>query len=241
MKDLVLSLRWIGDNIIAFRGNPSRIVIAGHGFGAALVEALIFSSTANNLFHGAIMQSGSALCPWAFNYDAEERARLLTKSLTKSDNEEEIINTLFRMKPGEIMLKATKLNLPYFPFGICAEIPHKKEELFLSEPPIKILKEKNFTGVPLIVGFNSEEAYIFDSYLIYIKALKKLRNNISIILPEELLFSNYNELKEISKQVKDLYFSSNITLAAILRYHRYIFVFIVARYVIKCERIQECD
>ncbi|CAH1637981.1 unnamed protein product [Spodoptera littoralis] len=69
VKDAVLALRWVRDNIVAFKGNPAKVVVAGQSFGAAMVEAVLLSNMASGLYHGAILQSGSALCPWSFNFD----------------------------------------------------------------------------------------------------------------------------------------------------------------------------
>lgn len=41
LKDQVLALKWVRDNIIAFGGNPSRVTIFGNNAGAASVTYLM--------------------------------------------------------------------------------------------------------------------------------------------------------------------------------------------------------
>ncbi|KAJ1529223.1 hypothetical protein ONE63_006027 [Megalurothrips usitatus] len=40
LKDLLLALRWVRDNVRAFCGDPGLVTLAGHGAGAAGVELL---------------------------------------------------------------------------------------------------------------------------------------------------------------------------------------------------------
>lgn len=219
LKDLVLALKWVRDNIPAFRGNPSKVIIAGQSFGAALVDALLISTMSKGLFHGAILQSGSILCPWAFNYDADVRAKAFVSSFTKSEDLDDITNTLTKAKTTDLIEKTKKLNFPYFPFGICIEKSVKNEKAFLSEAPKKLLKTMT-SDIPIMMGYNTDEAYIFAAYLKRMKVLKKLRKDVQFLLPEELLFRNEKEVRQVAAQIKEAYFSRNVTMRAVLAYHR---------------------
>lgn len=219
LKDLVLALKWVRDNIPAFRGNPSKVIIAGQSFGAALVDALLISTMSKGLFHGAILQSGSILCPWAFNYDADVRAKAFVSSFTKSEDLDDITNTLTKAKASDLIEKTKKLNFPYFPFGICIEKSVKNEKAFLSEAPKKLLKTMT-SDIPIMMGYNTDEAYIFAAYLKRMKVLKKLRKDVQFLLPEELLFRNEKEVRQVAAQIKEAYFSRNVTMRAVLAYHR---------------------
>lgn len=65
MLDTVLALRWVQQYITSFGGDPNRVTIFGQSAGAGIVSALILSpAVPDGLFHGAIMQSGSAFGSW---------------------------------------------------------------------------------------------------------------------------------------------------------------------------------
>lgn len=60
LKDQVLALRWINENIDAFGGNPKEITVFGDSAGGISVNLHLLSSY-ETLFQRAIIQSGSAL------------------------------------------------------------------------------------------------------------------------------------------------------------------------------------
>ncbi|ESO01175.1 hypothetical protein HELRODRAFT_135521, partial [Helobdella robusta] len=67
LLDIIAGLRWIQENIRAFNGDPDRVTLLGHGYGAALANLVATSPLVRdmNLFRGIILQSGTALSPWA--------------------------------------------------------------------------------------------------------------------------------------------------------------------------------
>ena len=61
VRDWVLGLEWVRDNIAAFGGDPSRITIAGQSAGGTAVIALLSSPAAQGLFARVIAHSGAGL------------------------------------------------------------------------------------------------------------------------------------------------------------------------------------
>lgn len=57
LRDQILALQWIRDNIAAFGGDPANVTAFGQSAGADSVIALMLSEQANGLFHRAILQS----------------------------------------------------------------------------------------------------------------------------------------------------------------------------------------
>lgn len=85
--DIILALKWVKKYIENFGGNSSRITIFGESAGAALVSALILSPNEvvpNDLFQGAIIQSGSMFGSWAFDSEPAARANEIFKYVDKS-------------------------------------------------------------------------------------------------------------------------------------------------------------
>ncbi|KAG4072555.1 hypothetical protein HA402_004644 [Bradysia odoriphaga] len=69
LMDLVAGLHWLRENLPAFNGDPSKVVLMGHGTGASLANILMVSPVASDLINRAILISGSALSPWAIQKD----------------------------------------------------------------------------------------------------------------------------------------------------------------------------
>lgn len=219
IKDVVLALRWVRDNIVAFYGNPGKIVVAGQSFGAAIVDAIILSSMAPGLFHGAILQSGTALCPWAYNYNAEERAKGL-RNTSEIESTKDLVKSLLDVEIEVLATRSNKLEVPYFPFGICAEKPLKKEERVLFEAPYDLLLSKKVKTVPMMIGYNINEAYVFVSLLREANALRRISRTATFLVPDDLTFLNNRERRQVARQVGDMYFKKNATMASVLSYHR---------------------
>lgn len=57
LRDQILALQWIRDNIAAFGGDPANVTAFGQSAGADSVIALMLSEQADGLFHRAILQS----------------------------------------------------------------------------------------------------------------------------------------------------------------------------------------
>ena len=61
LLDMVAALRWVRDNAEAFGGDPDNVTIFGQSGGGGKVSTLCATPGAKNLFHKAIVQSGSTL------------------------------------------------------------------------------------------------------------------------------------------------------------------------------------
>ncbi|MBT9527657.1 MAG: carboxylesterase/lipase family protein [Rhizobacter sp.] len=61
MLDIVAALQWVRENIAAFGGDPSRVLVFGQSGGGAKTSVLMAMPAAKGLFHRAGVMSGSAL------------------------------------------------------------------------------------------------------------------------------------------------------------------------------------
>ena len=85
--DQIAALEWIKDNIHAFRGDPGAVTLIGHGTGANLVSLLLTTPAAvasGNLFHRAVLMSGTALSPMSVCRDPREITLQVVKQLNCS-------------------------------------------------------------------------------------------------------------------------------------------------------------
>lgn len=71
MLDQYLALKWIQNNIQYFGGDSTKITIFGESAGSVSVSLHLLSPLSSNLFHNAIMESGTALADWALLKDED--------------------------------------------------------------------------------------------------------------------------------------------------------------------------
>ncbi|GBP03030.1 Acetylcholinesterase [Eumeta japonica] len=66
LKDQVLLMRWLKLHISRFGGDSSSITLLGYGAGAISITLHMVSPMSRNLFHKAIVMSGSATGQWSY-------------------------------------------------------------------------------------------------------------------------------------------------------------------------------
>lgn len=108
LHDQTLAIKWVAENIEAFGGDPDSITLAGQGSGANCVGFHVMSPVSRNLFHRAIMQSGSGLHPQAVLEDssvAVDRGQQLALRVSCANeriniyrNPEDVVNCLRKLE-----------------------------------------------------------------------------------------------------------------------------------------------
>lgn len=81
MKDQVMALRWVNENVAKFGGDPGRVTIFGGSSGGVSVGYHMVSPMSKGLFHRAILHSGTPSCSWSTTVPGVARERY--KSVTE--------------------------------------------------------------------------------------------------------------------------------------------------------------
>lgn len=113
LKDQLLALKWVQQNIKFFGGDPNNVTISGTSAGSASVNYHILSPASRGLFHRAILQSGSVLNPWPHLHPKALDLMKYLKSYCK--NEAQILDLLRSIPVSELVGAQNKLEK----VGIC--------------------------------------------------------------------------------------------------------------------------
>ncbi|XP_068619235.1 carboxylic ester hydrolase [Battus philenor] len=214
LKDQVMAMKWVRDNIEFFGGDPQRVTIFGESAGAASVHLHMLSPASQGLFHRAIAQSGLALSPWALAKDPREKAFELGRELGIDTNSTAELLGYLRATPSELLVKAgariaaasgksvdlqSTVALPFLPV-----LEPEGSDSFLTRSPKDSLPGAD---VPLLTGYNAQEGIIlFRRLQRYPKLLNELENEFRRVVPPELLSTDEKRTEKIANHIKAFYF-----------------------------------
>lgn len=153
LMDQAAALRWVHDNIASFGGDPRNVTIFGESAGAQSVNAQMASPLARGLFRKAIAESGSV-----FGAGGSDLMSARAESDPKLVKEKLGVSTLAELRavPAEQLLKTFGDAPVAFKFQNVAA-----DGYFLPEPVAAIFAAGKQNDVPLLVGWNHDEANVF--------------------------------------------------------------------------------
>lgn len=177
LRDLVMALKWIRDNIAEFGGDPGNVTIFGESAGACITSTLLAVPAAEGLFAQAISESPASGLVRSQEVSAEFAKRFAGLLGVRP---QDAANALLQVS-AEQLVEAQHLlidqgmesRLGAFPIG-----PVIGDDV-LPVDPVEAMRSGRAHKVPLIVGTNAEEGRLFTRFL------KMLPTNESMI--EELL------------------------------------------------------
>jgi para-nitrobenzyl esterase len=108
MLDIVQALRWIQDNIQAFGGDPSKVMVFGSSGGASKTSTLLAMPSAKGLFHRGVLMSGPMMRVRTAEHAAHVTNQLLDR-LNLTPNE---IGKLHDYPYQKLLSEAAHLALP---------------------------------------------------------------------------------------------------------------------------------
>ncbi|GIX69746.1 acetylcholinesterase-1 [Caerostris darwini] len=165
IHDIIMALKWIRENIAAFKGDPDRITIFGQGSGAVTVSMFLMSPLTQGLYQRAILQSGAFFSnkpdPNEYNLDMGQKLAVAvdcaSENQTLRDNPKEVVDCLRDVDPTTLAVTLSSFN-PTVPKSF---LPIYGDD-FLPKSPAKYLKTGQFHDVDIIIGVNKQEG----SYLL---------------------------------------------------------------------------
>ncbi|XP_069696467.1 esterase E4-like [Periplaneta americana] len=217
LKDQVAALKWVQENIGAFGGNPGRVTIFGESAGGASVHYHMLSPQSRGLFHRAISQSGTALCPWAMSSkeQSQRNAERLGQILKCPTNHTvDLINCLRRKAASEIVTTDVKFMEwsihPMVPFRPVVE-PNIGGNAFIGVSPLVLLNTSTTVQhVPWMIGINSEEGALVASRIFSDGLEEVFERDFFELAPMVLYYKETSrDTLDITRRLARFYFSED--------------------------------
>ncbi|XP_018562806.1 venom carboxylesterase-6 isoform X2 [Anoplophora glabripennis] len=163
MKDQVLALKWVRDNIASFGGDPHSVTIVGGSAGGASVHLHYFSPLSKGLFVKGVSQSGTALAPWVIRRNALQRAKKLAVLVGCPDSPSEELKKCLKQRPAQTLINQLVhfYGVGIMPFSPFAPVVEKgSANAFLDMEPYQLLKEGKVHDVPWITSYTTDEGLL---------------------------------------------------------------------------------
>lgn len=164
LRDQQMALNWIQRYAKHFGGDHTRVTLMGWSAGAASVSYHLYTNASQNLFHRAILMSGTMLSQWAFDANPNYcNDMVLTKILRKEPNMNVSLHHLLKTIDKTEFYPLYEDSISKVSFGIPQDCfaPTIDDYIVLKSPHLMI-KEKPFNNVSMLIGAVAIELNVND-------------------------------------------------------------------------------
>lgn len=160
LRDMILGLEWVRDNVAAFGGDPQNVTVFGQSAGGTHITSLLASPKTKGLFRRAVIQSPSAVAQWWNADEADHAAKTLSDFLGIAPTREAYMGLT-----NEKLVTFTKCVAGLGSNPDWLRFSHGNSALFkpyvdgeiLTARPVVAIRDGAARGVDVIVGCTREE------------------------------------------------------------------------------------
>jgi len=149
LMDQIAALRWVGDNIASFGGDPANVTTFGESAGCRSIALLMVAPQARGLFHRAICQSGMLRDVSGSLADREAMGLEIAAKLGCDRSADPI--AALRAQPWEALHDAVAFDSNPFVDG-----------WVIPEDPCALYAQGKTANTPVLIGTNADEATMFE-------------------------------------------------------------------------------
>uniref|UniRef100_A0A336MV40 Carboxylic ester hydrolase n=1 Tax=Culicoides sonorensis TaxID=179676 RepID=A0A336MV40_CULSO len=161
LKDQILALKWIKNNIRYFGGNPNSITLMGESAGAMSVSLLMASSQSENLFQRAILSSGSAIAHWKLPNNLLDITRKSAQMVGCNTNDTNTMIKCLKTVDFKLLAKTYQNLKEWHSCPIRTWMPVIEEdfvqERVLVEDPVLTFRRGDMAKVDVMIGIMRDE------------------------------------------------------------------------------------
>ncbi|KAK7016408.1 postsynaptic membrane assembly [Halocaridina rubra] len=176
-----MALKWVKKNIRDLGGDPERITLMGQSSGAVAAHFQVLAPKAKGLFDKAILQSGSALSPWALRNDHWKVAHTIGQIYNCSGitmdppalDSTSLLYCLQGLDVKDLVVLPSYFTASFYMPSLFNSIMHanlchvfqnaplvmvpRVDGIYIPDHPAELLRSGRFNKVDLISGFNKDE------------------------------------------------------------------------------------
>ena len=162
LMDQIAALEWVQNNIASFGGDPANVTIFGESAGAQSVSEIMAAPSAEGLFHKAILQSGSSTYNVIHLKESAIEGKLSAEAagegMLSSLVGDETNAAALRALPAADIIEAaaTRPDLAGY------MLPNVDGRI-LPQPIGEAIRDGGAARIPMIAGYNNDEATLFYS------------------------------------------------------------------------------
>lgn len=215
LKDQLLALKWVNENIAQFGGDPENVTLFGESAGSISAYLHYLSPNSRKYFHRVICQSGIPCTETFFQTSGDEKARKLAKLLGYEGNsDKEVLEFLMKASPSKLIQNQSKV--------LTAEEKHRgikfafmpviedaiSDDSIITQTPEEIIKSSVDLSMPIIDGCNSGEGIL--SLFLMSKRIAIVNKEPQRLVPQLLGDSEEIDRTALGEELKQFYFGDQL-------------------------------
>ncbi|PGH15039.1 hypothetical protein AJ79_02721 [Helicocarpus griseus UAMH5409] len=166
LRDQILLLKWVQENIEAFGGDRSKVTLFGVSAGGHSIghHVLNYNESSTPLFHRVMMESGAPTSRAVYPYDHQLHERQFQEFLDLTGcsglEEDKVIPCLRSKSPLSIAIASSRVFSRYSPSVRWPFQPVIDGDI-IKQAPINTWETGDWNKVPLLTGYNTNEGTSF--------------------------------------------------------------------------------